>query len=123
MHWPLQNSHSYFSDQLYNLRGKLAPNMAVLFVSVLLVFLQTFATAQDFSATCGALSEPTTCSEGAPGDFDEACRTGFINAPLHTFPAEQRILLDTYDYADLFSNFRDILWTSRSFDGDNIEVL
>ena len=90
--------------------------MATLFVSVLLVFVQTFATAQDFSATCGTQSFPATCSEGAPQDFDKTCRNGIFEAD-HVFPEERKILLDTYDYESLPD-----YWTLTSFDNDANQV-
>ena len=52
----------------------------------------------------------------APGDHDKSCRTG-INAPDHQFAAEWKILLDSYDYQDLFANTASV-WVTNDVDGD-----
>lgn len=87
--------------------------MAVLFVSALLVFLQTFATAQE---SCTAVPQ-STCEN----TFDAECREGFLFQEDHIFPEEEKILLDTSDYTSLFTE--DIeRWTSMDYDGDDKEV-
>ena len=56
----------------------------------------------------------------APGDHFDFCRTG-LNAPRHDFPENWKILMDTYDYFNLFENFGAV-WTSTSQDGDSSHV-
>ena len=57
----------------------------------------------------------------APGDHAGSCRTG-NNAVNHDFPAEFRILVDTWDYENLFSEFglSSRVWLPVSLDGDNL---
>lgn len=55
----------------------------------------------------------------APGDHDPACRLG-QNAASHIFPAEWRILVDTYDYSNLFNQLSlNAAWTVNDVDGDS----
>lgn len=58
----------------------------------------------------------------APQDHDAECRLG-LNRANHIFPQEWELLLDTYDYFQLFnpSSTRSV-WKSESFDGDNDRV-
>ena len=53
----------------------------------------------------------------APGDFDGFCRHTERFVQLHTFPAEVKILLDTYDYVNLFRGFGRT-WITFDNDGD-----
>ena len=57
------------------------------------------------------------CAWGqAPGDQDGTCRTG-MNAALHDFPAEVKILMDTFDYTALYGSARSP-WTAVDGDRD-----
>ena len=62
-----------------------------------------------------------TISREAPGDHDDSCREN-LNAPLHDFPDDWEILVDSYDYGDLFGTTGDTPWSVRDFDGDNFKV-
>lgn len=62
----------------------------------------------------------TICRE-APGDHDQSCREN-LNAPLHDFPDEWEVLVDSYDYRDLFGTTGNTPWSVRDFDGDNLQV-
>ena len=52
----------------------------------------------------------------APGDYDETCRMG-MDAALHDFPAEVKILMDTFDYTALYGS-AGTPWTAVDGDGD-----
>lgn len=58
----------------------------------------------------------------APGDFNQRCREG-NNAARHIFPNNWKILMDTYDYQQLFrpSSSRSV-WEVRDFDNDGLKV-
>ena len=54
----------------------------------------------------------------APGDHDEACRSD-VNEAAHRFPMEWRILMDTYDYVNLFEGTTPPpVWSERDIDGN-----
>lgn len=59
----------------------------------------------------------------APGDYDPTCRTG-LNAPNHIFPEAWRVLVDTYDYENLYNPFEfgNVRWITADIDGDFQEV-
>ena len=76
-------------------------------------------------AVCLAAISLLTClspaTAQAPGDHDEECRTG-PNSDNHIFPAEWRVLVDTYDYINLFNSFISFplsAWTVNDVDGDS----
>ncbi len=50
----------------------------------------------------------------APGDFNPTCREGTL---FKTFPADVKLLLDTFDYLNLFEG-TNAVWTERDFDTD-----
>ena len=52
----------------------------------------------------------------APGHHEDTCRTG-MNAALHIFPAEVKILMDTFDYITLYGS-AGTPWTAVDGDGD-----
>ena len=54
----------------------------------------------------------------APGDFSPRCRRGIFLAD-HIFPAQWKILMDTFDYENLFDpTIREPVWTTLDADGD-----
>lgn len=57
----------------------------------------------------------------APGDHDATCRTG-LYANNHIFPTEWRVLVDTYDYQNLYNqlSFPSPPWTANDVDGDSL---
>lgn len=57
----------------------------------------------------------------APDDFDETCRTGALTAPQHIFPDDWVLMLDNFDYQNLFEGATPV-WQDRDFDGDNSDV-
>ena len=62
----------------------------------------------------------TQASGQAPGDHDETCRTG-PNIPAHNFAPEWKILVDTYDYQNLFDATLATtasVWMTNDVDGD-----
>ena len=70
------------------------------------------------SALLLLLIDLSLASGQAPGDYDRKCREG-NNAAEHIFPAEWRILMDTFDYENLFDPFiRNPAWTTLDADGD-----
>ena len=65
--------------------------------------------------SCLILLCPRAIRAQAPGDFDETCRTGRITAAQHIFPNEWVLLLDSFDYINLYLG-SGAPWTARSFD-------
>ena len=65
------------------------------------------------------LASISLTSGQAPGDYNASCRTGTQNINNRMFPAEWKILLDTYDYRNLYdpANLNPV-WTTRDVDGD-----
>ena len=54
----------------------------------------------------------------APGDYSLSCRKG-IHAPEHIFPMEWKVLVDTYDYVNLFAGtIPPPVWKEGDIDGD-----
>lgn len=65
------------------------------------------------------LSSPLGLGQ-APGDYDPGCREGQLVAPLHVFPEAWEVVLDSYDYQNLYDEGLTIppVWVARSFDTD-----
>ena len=57
----------------------------------------------------------------APGDYSATCRSG-VNAAAHIFPAEWRVLVDNYDYQNLYNPDASPapVWTDNDVDGDGL---
>lgn len=55
----------------------------------------------------------------APDDHDSDCRTG-MNEIRHIFPPEWEVLMDTFDYRDLFLSTD--TWEEADFDGQDLRV-
>lgn len=60
----------------------------------------------------------------APGDFNPICRTSASTNQDHIFPNNWTLLLDSYDYQNLYNNITNPppVWVAMSFDGDNANV-
>ena len=51
----------------------------------------------------------------APGDHDASCRVG--NTATHVFPQNWKVLVDTYDYTNLFTGSIPLpVWKERDVD-------
>ena len=58
----------------------------------------------------------------APGDHFQFCRNGTTtNSARHVFPEEWEILVDSYDYLNLFEG-NNAPWRSTSQDSDSDQV-
>ena len=56
----------------------------------------------------------------APGDHDAFCRVDDVNNATHTFPQNWKVLVDTYDYINLFAcSIPPPVWKERDVDGDS----
>lgn len=57
----------------------------------------------------------------APGDYDPSCRTG-MNEDAHIFPQSWELLLDSYDYSNLYGSSETTaslpVWVATNEDGD-----
>lgn len=58
----------------------------------------------------------------APGDYDDQCRNVFPFNQDNVFPADFRLLLDSFDYLNLFGTALPAIWLRQSFDEDASNV-
>lgn len=61
----------------------------------------------------------------APGDQDATCRTG-LDEIHHIFPEEWEVLVDSYDYRNLYGEVLGQsrpVWRSQGFDEDGLQVI
>ena len=73
------------------------------------------------AVACGEFPAKS-CPQGAPNDHDSYCRLNFNTRNQHIFPDNWRLLVDTYDYQDLFSGAPGAAWLKRDLDSDSVGV-